>query len=140
MNVKHLDHLNLSVRDLETSVAWYARVFGFERAERGVTDDGVPWAIVRSGEAMLCMYEHPRREMLDGNALLERGIHGLNHFALRITDRETWEATVEREGLRVAYGGEVDWPHSAAWYVTDPTGYQIEVVLWEDDKVEFPAA
>ena len=36
--------------------------------------------------------------------------------------------------------GAVAWPHATAWYVLDPTGYEIEVALWDDDVVRFPAA
>ena len=139
MSVRHLDHLNLSVVDLEQSTDWYGRVFGFTREEQGL-HNGVPWAILRSGEAMLCLYEEPTREFIGHEDLRERGLHGLNHFGLRIDDREAWEALIEREGLVVRYGGRVDWPHSDAWYVVDPTGYEIEVVLWHDDRVRFPAA
>jgi catechol 2,3-dioxygenase-like lactoylglutathione lyase family enzyme len=30
-----LDHLNLTVRNLEESIAWYGRVFGFKKVEGG---------------------------------------------------------------------------------------------------------
>jgi catechol-2,3-dioxygenase len=133
MAVKHLDHLNMSVRDLEESVRWYGRVFGFEPQERG-TYDGRPWAILRSGEALLCLYEHRGRGEPDPEA---HGHHGLSHFGLRITDRVAWEATVAREKVPVQYGGAYDWPHSTAWYVTDPTGHEIEVALWQDDRIRF---
>ena len=136
MSVKHLDHLNLSVADLEASVDWYRRVFGFERVEGGVID-GVPWAIVKGGEAMLCLYEYPDRELLDRFAQRKKKIHGLNHFGLRITDGEAFQETARREGVEIQYGGVVDWPHSKAWYVLDPTGYEIEVALWDDDTVTF---
>ena len=134
VGLKHLDHLNMSVHDLADSVDWYRRVFDFEQVEEGVYQ-GSPWAIVRSGEAMLCLYEHPERVFQEK---AERAhVHGLNHFALRITDRAAWEARLEQEGVEVGYGGVVTWPHSNAWYVTDPTGYEIEVVLWKDDVVAF---
>lgn len=139
MNVKHLDHLNMSVNDLDETEDWYRRVFRFERVEDGDSQTGVPFRVLRAGEAMLCIYAHPRREHLDSEALDARKLHGVSHFALRITDRAAWEATIEREGLELRYGGEVDWPHSSAWYVHDPTGYEIEVVLWDDDEVAFPA-
>jgi catechol 2,3-dioxygenase-like lactoylglutathione lyase family enzyme len=138
--VKHLDHLNMSVRDLEASVTWYGRVFGFRKVEEGITDDGVTWAIVRAGEAMLCLYEHPRRELLDGAALLARGLHGLNHFSLRVSDPEAWKVAAEREGVEVRYGGAIEWPNSTSWYVLDPTGYEIEVAAWDDDAVRFRGA
>ena len=70
-------------------------------------------------------------------ALDARRLHGLSHFGLRIQDRAAWEETVAREQVEVSYGGEVDWPHSSAWYVVDPTGYEIEVALWDDDAVAF---
>jgi len=134
--VAHLDHLNLSVADLEETVAWYGRVFGFEVRETGVYD-GAPWAILRAGEALLCLYQYPERELLDGDALAERRIHGFNHFGLRVRDREAWEETLRRERVPVLYGGVVRWPHGDSWYVTDPTGYEIEVAHWDDDVVRF---
>jgi catechol-2,3-dioxygenase len=133
MAVKHLDHLNMSVAALGASIDWYGRVFGFRKVEEGV-DGGRPWAILRSGEALLCLYEHDERGTPDPE---EHGHHGLAHFGLRITDRKAWEATVAQEKLRVAHGGAYRWPHSTAWYVTDPTGYEIEVALWDDDAVRF---
>lgn len=137
MTVQHLDHLNLSVANLDATLAWYQRVFGFEPMERGALDDGARWAIIQSGEALLCCYERPEREALDGDALHARHIHGLNHFGLRIDDRPTWEQTVQIENVDVLYGGAIEWPHSTAWYVLDPTGYEIEVALWKGDRAAF---
>ncbi len=135
-HVKHLDHLNLNVLDLEASLDWYSRVFGFEQVEGGV-QAGQPWAIVRSGDALLCMYEtgeatHRRREAPSRAAI--------NHFALRITDRDAWEATVAQEELTFSYTSPLTWPSSTAWYVDDPSGYQVEVVLWDEDRVSFHSA
>ena len=65
------------------------------------------------------------------------GHHGPAHFGLRGVDRDAWEATLARERVPVGYGGAVRWPHSTSWYVTDPTGYEIEVACWDDDRVRF---
>jgi catechol 2,3-dioxygenase-like lactoylglutathione lyase family enzyme len=139
--VKHLDHLNLTVADLDASLDFYGRVFGFARVEGGVQDDGTRWAIVRAGEALLCLYEKHGLAQYRYKERIRRGLHGVNHFALRITDRAAWEATIEREGLSVSYGGAIEWPHSTAWYVNDPTGHEIEVALWHQDTIGFePAA
>src|SRR5262245_32287444 len=105
MAVKHLDHLNLTVRDLAASEDWYGRVFGFRRVEHGVYD-GRPWAILQSGDALLCLYEHPDRGTPDPD---EHGHHAPAHFGLRVDDRAAWESTVRREGVEVLYGGEVRW-------------------------------
>ena len=136
MSVKHLDHLNLSVRNLAETCAWYARVFGFSVVEEDL-QDGVRSAILKSGEAMLCVYEHPDRTILDRFARDRAQLHGVNHFALRVTDRQEWEKVVAREALPIQYGGAYPWPHSTSWYVEDPTGYQIEVVCWDRDQVAF---
>ena len=83
--VKHFDHLNMTVQNLQESLEWYRRIFGFTLVESGERDLG-PWAIVRSGEAMLCLYERAGRtyEIPYGDG----PHHGICHFAIRITDRE----------------------------------------------------
>ncbi len=136
MGVRHLDHLNLSVRDFDETVDWYGRVFGFRKVEEAV-QDGVKWGVIRAGEALLCIYEHPGLEHRDRFAMKEKGLHHLAHFGLRVDDVADWLAIVEREALTINYGGAIDWPHSRSWYVNDPTGWEIEVSLWNDDTVRF---
>ena len=135
-----LDHVNLSVRDFEESVAWYGRVFGFALVEEGVWD-GVRWGVLRSGggrgDAMLCIYHHPEHAFVDAETLGSRRQHGVRHVGFRITDEAAWRAAVAREGLEVE---EIRYPRSRSWYVNDPTGYDIEVVLWNGDEVAFGAA
>lgn len=130
MVIRQLDHLNLTVHKLDSTLEFYERMFGFEKVEEG-NWDGVPWMILRAGDAMLCMYEHP-----DYVAPSE-GTHGVSHFGLRVSDEATWRQTVEREAPRLLFGGVVSWPHSTAWYVADPTGNIIEVVAWKGDVVRF---
>jgi catechol 2,3-dioxygenase-like lactoylglutathione lyase family enzyme len=136
MNVAHLDHLNMTVADLSASIDWYDRLLGFKVQESGVYE-GHPWAILKSGEAMLCIYEYEGFELAMKDVQHAAHRHGISHFALRITDHETWERTLESEQPKLLYGGVVDWPHSKSWYVQDPTGYEIEVALWDDDQVRF---
>ena len=133
--IKFFDHLNMTVRNMDESLDWYARVFGFELVEDGERK-GVRWAIVRSGEAMLCLYEHPNR-IFDGGYDGPR--HGIRHFAIRITDKQEWESVIEREQIQVQFDDAVDYPHSTSWYILDPTGYQIEVVHWNADQIRFAA-
>ncbi len=136
MTVRMLDHLNLTVKNLDETIAWYGAIFGFEVVERGMRNDG-PWAIIRSGEAMLCLYQDRHRIGPDRFLRDERKRHVIYHFGLRVTDRDAWLETVATHGLELEYGGEVAWPHSSSWYVSDPTGYSIEVVLWEQDQICF---
>jgi len=128
-----IDHLNLTVRDFDETADWYRRVFGFAVVEEERDEGGLRWGVLRCGDALLCIYEHPELRMEDE----PEGLHRVNHFGLRITDRAAWEATMKREGVVPGYGGAVRWPHSTAWYVTDPTGWEIEVALWDGGQVRF---
>jgi len=131
--IKQLDHLNMTVRDLAQTQEWYRRVFGFQTVEAGF-QDGQPWAIIKAGEAMLCLYQRPDLRFV---GRFERPLHGVNHLAFRITDRDAWLGIVAREQLKLNYGDHTDYSHSTSWYVEDPTGYEIEVALWEGDRVVF---
>jgi lactoylglutathione lyase len=136
MSIKQLDHLNMTVKDLEQSIEWYVRIFGFEEVERG-NRDGTDWAIIKSGEAMLCIYQHPDRigpqRFLKDNA----NRHAIYHFGFRITDKDAWLKIVNENDLELEFGGEVDYLHSKSWYVSDPSGYSIEVVHWSQDQIAF---
>ena len=129
-----LDHLNLTVRNFVESVSWYKRIFGFSLVEEGLTDDG-PWGVLRNGDSMLCIHESPQREMLNGSDL-DR-FHYIYPFGLRVQDRTEWKNILRQEKLETHYGSPVIYPHSTSWYVTDPTGYLIEVSLWKNGEVRF---
>jgi catechol-2,3-dioxygenase len=135
MSIKQLDHLNLTVKNLDETLAWYGKVFGMEVVESGERGD-VRWAILRGGDAMLCVYEHPDKSV-PARFNVQQAQHAIYHFGFRITDREAWLARVEAHDLELEFGGEVDYASSTSWYVSDPTGYGIEVVLWDADEVSF---
>lgn len=139
MKVKHLDHLNLSVSNFDQTVDWYKRVFGFTLVEEGVRG-GVRWGIIKGGESMLCIYEHPEFEFPDYDSPKYRS-HHISHFGLRITDRQEWEKTIQKENVSYSWSnGPFEYPHSTSWYVADPTGYEIEVALWHKDQISFDDA
>ncbi len=85
---------------------------------------------------MLCLYEH---------ASVPEGPHypelpneqGLRHFALRIENGPAFYQLLKERGVPLAYGGPVRWPHSTSYYISDPSGHQIEVVAWDDDEIRF---
>lgn len=131
MNIAHLDHLNMTVADLDRARAWYQRLFDFEPVEAGVRH-GRRWEILRAGEAMLCLYEWP-----EGAPPGSSEAHAVNHFGLRVRDRAAWLERLRAVEEPTYYGSPVEWPHSTAWYVKDPTGHEIEVVSWDDDVVAF---
>ncbi len=132
MTIKHIDHINMTVNNIQDTLDWYGRVFGFSLVEEGWRD-GRRWAVIRGGDAMLCIYEEPDFRNEDP---YNRKVHGVAHFGLRISDRAAWEQTLEREKIKFTYPWQ-RYPHSKSWYVEDPTGYEIEVALWDNDEISF---
>jgi catechol 2,3-dioxygenase-like lactoylglutathione lyase family enzyme len=135
--ITRLDHLNLTVSSFQETITWYSEVFTFEVVEEGLTDEGRPWGILRSGDCMLCVYEYPNLKPVSENADFPDHFHHLFHFGLRITDREKWEQVLISKKIQPHYGGAVSYPHSTSWYIKDPSGHMIEVVLWKHDEVKF---
>lgn len=116
-----LDHINMTVTDLEESVQWYATVFGFEKVEHGVTPDQRPWAIIRNGDSMLCLYQPAHLDAKTDSAIR------IAHFGLRIGDKQEWLRKILSQRLEIGYGGVITYPFSESWYVEDPSGHEIEV-------------
>lgn len=137
MTVASLDHLNLTVNDFKQSAQWYADIFGFRIVEQGKMPDGRPWGVLRNGDSMLCIYEDTNRQPIPEHDKDYDKFHRIYHFSLRISDRETWEKTIKDHNLKIHYNGPIPYPNSFSWYVDDPSGHEIEVVLWKNNVVKF---
>lgn len=127
----HLDHVSMSVTDLEKSTKWYSDVFGFEKVESGVYPDGIPWAIVAYNDSMIAMSELPQWTAPRSVT----GTHRIYHFGLRVNNAEEWIAKIKRFNVKVDH--EAAYPRSHSWYVIDPSGYQIEVSYAGGEPLKF---
>ncbi|GAB4327123.1 MAG: lactoylglutathione lyase [Candidatus Zixiibacteriota bacterium] len=120
IGIERIDHINMRVKDLDESIGFYTRLFGFEIKEDH-REDREPWAIVGLKDtAYLCLYEHP------GKDIPREGLT-INHFGLVLSDFDDALAKLEQEGVTVLYGGPVDWPKSRSIYIQDPNGHEIEL-------------
>lgn len=136
VRVRHWDHANITVNDLEQTIGFYGRLLDFVVVERGGDEAPFPWAIIRSGEAMLCIYEHPSLPV--GPKYPEAPLtHEVRHLALRIQGGLAFLRRLNDQGVALLFGGPVEWPHSTSYYFVDPSGHQIEVVVWNDDSIRF---
>lgn len=126
-----LDHINMTVRDLRESIQWYNKVFNFKPVETGTSSTGAPYAIIKNGESMLCIYESPDLKVPSESD----GVHRTYHFGLRITDATQWESIMKKEQVNLHHTWE--YPHSFSWYIFDPSGHEIEVVLWNNNQIQF---
>ena len=126
------DHLNLTVNNFEKTKSWYKKIFNFQLVEQGVNSEGLPWGILKSGDQMLVISETPIRKQYDGNKY-----HKINHFSFRIDNQNEWEEILKKYNLETYYQSPVHYPNSTSWYVQDPSGYQIEISIWNNNKVVF---
>ena len=126
-----LDHVNMTVNNLNDTLDWYNRVFDFNTVQSG-QHNNTPFAIIRSGDSMLCLYEYPERKPDESSCHLK-----IYHFGFQITDRDDWEKRVKKNNVNVTL--KIDYPFSTSWYVEDPSGHEIEVSYWQDNKIQFPS-
>lgn len=127
-----LDHLNMSVRNLEESVLWYKNVFGFEVAETGVSSAGLKFAIVALNDNMLAMYEIAGKEK--PNLKYSDPNYQIFHFGLRVNDLNSWLNKIEDFNIEFRPMDIVNYPNSKSWYLADPSGHEIEV-SWTGGEV-----
>ena len=135
MNIK-LDHINLTVANLNESIEWYKKIFSFELAESGTTPLGTKWGIVAFNDNMICMSEDPKR--ISADKFEDESAHQIYHFGIRISDENEWRQIVTRYSLKLYYGGINDYPSSRSWYIQDPSGHSIEVSFAGDEPLRFP--
>lgn len=120
-----LDHVALSVRDVERSADWYVDVLGFERRYPGMWN-GVPVFVAR-GKTAIALF--PRRNA-QANSPASRESSGILHLALR-ADRKNFAAAqrdLESRGIAFHF---TDHEISHSIYFRDPDGIELEITTYE---------
>ena len=131
-----MPYILATVANFDETVEWYGRVLDFEVVEEGVID-GNRWGVIRSGDAMLCIYERAGYKYKNRFHFERQKVHAMRHIGLRFSDRGEWEARMKREGIRLRGSRVVENPHSKSWYIQDPTGHEIEIACWHNDVITF---
>jgi catechol 2,3-dioxygenase-like lactoylglutathione lyase family enzyme len=108
-----LDHVNMTVKDLMESVAFYKDLFGFVEKKDQPEDRS---KIIGNETIKLCLYEDP--ELIIGA--------GLNHFGFHVENFEDIVIKCEAMGIPMPYG-VVNWELSRSVYIVDPNGYEVEL-------------
>lgn len=135
MTIK-IDHINMSVMNLEESIQWYKNIFGFEKVESGTNPQGRKFAILAFNDNMLALYETKGKE--NANPTLSDPKHQIFHFGLRVDNLNQWLEKIKEFNLKLNYGTQVEYPHSRSWYVFDPSGHEIEVSWTNGKPLQFP--
>jgi lactoylglutathione lyase len=115
-----IDHVNLSVRDLDVSASFYANLLGLEIKEQG-SGEGTRWCILGSRDRFYVCFFEVREASFRPN-----DIH-INHVGFVVDDIDETVRRIHGLGIRLLFNdAPVQWPRSRSAYVTDPDGIMIE--------------
>ena len=164
--LSHVDHLGLTVPDLEKAVAFYTDILGgtelyrigpFDSAELPPMEDGRDWtqahlnvAGARLNIAMISVGPNLMLELFEYEKPTDRATtpprncdYGGHHIAFKVADLDAAVAYLAENGCTVMAGPIVldDGPCAVTRvnYVLDPFGNQLEFVEYENQAFEAEA-
>lgn len=125
-----IEHVNITVSNLERSATLLSDIFGWHQRWRGTAHNGGPVIHLGSDRAYLALYTGP-----DGQ---HQGLHHgkgapLNHIGVQVDDLDAVEARVIAAGLEPHSHG--DYEPGRRFYFFDPDGIEFEVVSYADTKM-----
>jgi catechol 2,3-dioxygenase-like lactoylglutathione lyase family enzyme len=120
-----LEHVNITVSNIDTSFQFYADLFGFEKRWEGMGAGEVgPVRSMHAGNehTYLAFFEAER----EGRRPADYGIAGVNHIGFEVDDLEIYRKRLEELGVRIHL--EADYEPGKRIYFHDPDGVEIELV------------
>ena len=124
IEIEGIDHVALSVRDVEQSARWYIEVLGFEHRWPGMWD-GVP-TFIGKGTTALALF--PSRGNDDADTRPRRS--GMLHLAFRATRAGFLAAQQDRQQRGIAFSF-ADHEISHSIYLRDLDGHELEITTYE---------
>ena len=109
-----MDHVNMTVKNLEESVEFYKNLFGFEIKKEQPEDKS---KIIGNDNIKLCLYENS--QMKPEGAIA--------HFGFHVENFDEIMEICKSLGVTVYYNGPIQFEKSRSIYISDPSGYDIEL-------------
>jgi len=123
IEVEGIDHVAMSVGDVEQSAQWYVDVLGFKRLFDGMWD-GVP-VFIGKGTTALALFPVSEKQASSGPG----GVRML-HLALRATRKNFLAAQRELKNRGIKFEFQ-DHEISHSIYFRDPDGHKLEITTYE---------
>ena len=121
-----LEHVNLTVSNLERSVDFYRQLLDFQVRWEGTIDSGQPAAHVGDDRCYLALFEATK----PGHVGQDYGAVGLNHFGVVVDNLD--ECRQRLAELGVTPTAEADYEPGRRLYFLDPDGIEVELVEYDE--------
>jgi catechol 2,3-dioxygenase-like lactoylglutathione lyase family enzyme len=119
-----LEHVNLTVSDLDRSIAFYCDLLDLHVRWKGPIDEDRLGAHVGNDRSYLALFQ----AMSDGEVEHDYFRPGINHFGFVVDDVEVARERVARLGAKIHL--EADYEPGHRIYVMDPDGHEVELVQY----------
>ena len=133
MVLSPINHIALTVRDLEVSGPWYRALIGDAPLHDGHTDGGFHHVVWRlSSGTLISLHQHDRST--DGQRFSEFRV-GLDHVGFGCANRAELEAWAKwLAELGIEHGGIIDESYGSGLSFRDPDGIALELFALPDDR------
>lgn len=118
----YLEHVNLTVRDVDRATAFYRDLFGFHVRWKGETMNGLAAAHVGDDRQYLAIFEAGTDRDIDHDYTRP----GVNHLGFVVDDLDAARARLAELGIPVKF--EADYEPGRRLYFHDPDDYEVELV------------
>ena len=101
MNISHIEHIGIAVKNLEESIQYWEKVFGLKcYAVEEVKDQKVKTAFFMVGQTKIELLESTDPEGSIGKFIEKKG-EGIHHMAFAVKDLENALAETEANGIQL---------------------------------------
>lgn len=137
VKINGINHVAISVADLEETIQWYSDVFGFTVIDRSeIPGTGMKVSHMQGTGFILEIFEVPGAAPLpEDRKIPNRDLltHGNKHPSFGVPDGKKAKAELEAMGVEIAMVAEVDGTYGV--FIRDNTGNLIEIFEETGDSV-----
>lgn len=120
----HLEHVNLTVRDVERTAAFYSDLLGFHVRWKGDLDSGRPAVHVGDDRCYLALFQ----ATAEADVTQDYTVPGINHFGFVVDDLDAAQARLRELGIEPT--AIADYDPGRRLYFIDPDGIEVELVQY----------
>lgn len=126
-----LEHANITVKNIDASLAFYSKVFDIKERWRGdvpgVSQSSVRAIHIGNESTYLALFEAEK----NGQAPIDYGRCGLNHIGFVVEDIEPYRERLTDLAITIHF--EPGYAPGKRIYFYDPDGVEIELVAYSSD-------